>query len=158
MAGHKHGPNRITNYFETHDAIMGQFVDGGFILADTLEIVPIGAGYIAILGSVSCLGEIELDVWKILEVVDGHGSTARVQTIAYAYNAHLRGIGNIFRYDSPHPDHNRYHHVHKFEVFGDDHEGRVEEIDAAEWPTLGDVLSELQSWFYENYERLDPDN
>ncbi len=154
MAGNKHGPNRITNYLETHDTVMGQFVDAGFVLIDALELVPVGVGYFVIIGQLSCLGGIVLDVYKLLKVVDGEGSSARVQTISYVYNAHLRGVGNILRYDSPHPDHNCFHHVHRFDVFNGDRDGRVEPIDEEAWPTLGDVLGELQKWFYDNYTRL----
>jgi hypothetical protein len=151
VAESNHGPNRITNYFETHETIMGQFVDRGFILSDTLEVLPYGARYIVITGSLACLGDIRLDVSKLLEVVDGEGGMARVQTVEYSYNANLPGVGNILRYDSPHPDHNCFHHVHRFDVFDGDREGRAE---ACEWPHLGDVIGELEAWFYDNYERL----
>lgn len=155
MAGSKHGPNRITNYLETHDTVMGQFVDAGFVLSDTLELVPVGVGLLVMHGRLSCLGGIALEVYKLLKVVDGEGASARVETIDYVYNAHLQGVGNILRYDCPHPDHNCFHHVHKFDVFNGDREGTVERIDGESRPTLGEVVGELQAWFYENYARLD---
>jgi hypothetical protein len=131
---------------------MGRFVDGGFVLEDTLDMYPVGAGLIVIKGNLPCLGDIRLDVGKLLSVVSGEGSNAMVQTIEYSYNASIH-IGNIFRYDSPHPDHNKFHHVHRFNVFDNDHIGNV---DPCEWPHLGDVIDELQEWYYENYNRLYP--
>lgn len=43
--------------------------------------------------------------------------------------------------------------MHRYDVFHNDHDGTVE---SSEWPTLGDVLGELEAWFYENFERLTP--
>lgn len=148
--GDKHGPNRLTNYYETHETIMGQFASRGFVLENTLVLNPIGAGVLTLSGVVSCSGGIVLDVLKILRV-EGVDGDAVVQTMVYNYNARLKGIGNILRYDSPHEDHNRFHHVHRFTVFDGDHDGWVGQC---EWPTLGDVITELEAWFYQHYERL----
>ncbi|CAN5922263.1 hypothetical protein BH11GEM2_BH11GEM2_21830 [soil metagenome] len=92
MPGNKHGPNRFTNYVETHDAIMGQFVDKGFILTNSLVFNPVGGGLITLIGEVTCVGNIEIDVSKILQIVEGEGSTATVQTVYYRYNVKLTGI------------------------------------------------------------------
>ena len=132
---------------------MGRFVDSGFIIEDTLSIYPYGARLIIITGSLPCLGDIRLDVHKLLRfVTEDQGPNELVQTIEYSYNANLP-IGNIVRYDSPHPDHNQFHHVHRFNVFDGDHIGEVSEC---EWPTLGEVIGELEMWYYENYHRLYP--
>jgi hypothetical protein len=152
VAANPHGPNKFANYIETHDAVMGQFVDSGFVIANPLAITPMGNGVILIKGSLPCLGDIRLDVEKSLKVLEGDGANAIVQTFQYTYNASLPA-GNIFRYDSPHQDHNQFHHVHRFDVFDGDHIGNV---DQCEWPTLGQVIAELEGWYYDNYHRLYP--
>ena len=136
----------------THDTIMGRFVDSGFILENTLTIASTGNRLILMKGSLPCLGEIRLDVEKLLKVVEGTGMNALVRTVEYRYNASIF-LGNIFRYDSPHPDHNQFHHVHRFDVFGGDFEGTIGRSD---WPHLGDVIDELEEWHYANYDRLYP--
>ena len=75
------------------------------------------------------------------------------QFVDRGYNASLSGIGNIARFDSPHKDHNHFHHVHRYDVFNHDSEGTLE---SCEWPTLGEVLGELETWFYAHYDRLSP--
>jgi hypothetical protein len=153
VAGDPHGPNKFSSYIETHETIMGRFVDGGFVIEDTLNIYPVGARLVVITGSLPCLGDIRLDVRKLLRFVsEVEGPNELVQTVEYNYNASL-DIGNIVRYDSPHPDHNQFHHVHRFNVFDGDHIG---EVSACAWPTLGDVIGELEGWYYDNYHRLYP--
>ncbi len=129
---------------------MGRFVDSGFILEDTLVVSSIGAGLILIKGSIRCLGGIRLDVEKVLKVVEGDGANAMVQTTTYNYNASI-SLGNVLRYDSPHNDHNEYHHVHRYDVFAGDQDGTTTE---AIWPSLGDVITELQNWYCEHYLQL----
>ena len=153
MAGDPHGPNKFSNYIETHETIMGRFVDSGFVEADTLDIYPVGARLILIKGSLKCLGDIRLDVEKILRfVTEEVGPNALVHTVEYHYNASIDS-GNILRYDSPHPTHNQFHHVHRFNVLDGD---QIGEVSRSEWPTLGAVIAELESWYYENYHRLYP--
>ena len=106
------------------------------------------------LGTICCAGGILIDVTKKLRIVDGDGATVRVQTFAHSYNASLQGRGNILRYCSPHDDHNKFHHVHRFDVWGGDHQGSVDEVSADDWPTLGDVLHGLQRWSREHADRL----
>ena len=76
---------------------MGQFVDKGFVLGNTLVFNPIGSGLITLLGAVTCVGGIGVDVYKILQIVDGAGSISLVQTTEYSDHARLVGIGNILR-------------------------------------------------------------
>jgi hypothetical protein len=81
-----------------------------------------------------------------------------VRTTYYSYNAALRGVGTIFRYDSPDsepregaPEHHWHHHVHRYDVLAGDMDGWVEIIyDEDEVPTLGEVIYEAVDWFYAN--------
>ena len=146
-----HGPNRLSNYLETHETILRRFVDSGFVTHNTL-VTTIGATEVRIEGTLECAGDIRLDVEKTLAVLEGEGLNALVQTVFYRYNASLP-IGNILRCDSPHADHNQFHHVHRFDVFEGDVFGTISE---GEWPTLGEAIQELQDWYYRNLERLYP--
>lgn len=125
--------------------------DRGFVLFDDVSAAPIGNGSLQMKGTIECLGGIEVTVDKILRVEEQPKGEPTVQTIDYHYNARLKGVGNILRYDSPHFDHNGYHHVHRFDVFNGDNTGTLTEC---EWPTLGRVLEELEQWYYDNQDRL----
>jgi hypothetical protein len=126
----------------------------GFVLDDGVEFQPIGSGYIVLAGRILCAGGIYVDVWKVLEVVEGAGPGALVQTVEYSYNAAIPGLGSLLRYDSPHPGHRPHHHVHRYSVLAADKEGAVEDTSDTDWPTLGAVLEELRDWYYGNYENL----
>ena len=146
----RHGPNRLTNYIETHTTIMGQLLRGGFALSENLQFTDLGNGFLTLTGVIECAGDIAIDVTKRL-AVDGSDSRAMVHTVDYSYNAYLKQCGNIFRYDSPHEDHNNYHHVHRFDPLGGDKEGIVTECS---WPHLNEVVQEAAEWFNQNYAAL----
>jgi hypothetical protein len=60
LASHsRHGPNRLSNYFETHETILQQFVSRSFVVSNELEVSAFGNGYLVIEGSLKCAGEIE---------------------------------------------------------------------------------------------------
>ena len=84
---------------------MQRFLRDGFVRSENLFFDDLGNGLIELGGEVECVGDIYIDVQKTLEIVSGDGANATVQTINYSYNAYLKGVGNILRYDSPH-DHN----------------------------------------------------
>ena len=151
MPGKKHGPNRLFGYLETHNAVMQRLLLGDFVLKDGISIRSFGNGFFLMSGTVECQGPISLEVEKFLGIVDRTGPL--VQTVEYSYNAALQGIGNILRYDSPHPTHNQYHHVHRYDVLNNSAE-KVEPIGDDDWPTLGKVIEELSDWYYGNYEAI----
>ncbi len=151
----KHGPNRLNRYQEIHETVMGHLRDDGFVVEDDLAFADLGNGLIELRGTVKCLGGIRVEVEKLLEILDGDGAEAMVQTFAYSYHACLEGgQGNIVRYDSPHVDHNQDHHVHRYDPFSGDVTGRVTMHGESGWPTLGEMLYELRDWYYANFERL----
>ena len=151
--GDKHGPNRLEKYLRVHDAHMQRHKDSGFVLDDGLSFNPLGRGYILLSGSVRCAGNIELEVRKVLAVRNGSGFAATVESVEYSYNAKVVGVGNIVRYDSPHK-HRPEHHVHRFDVLGKRKEERIETIPGRDWPTLGEVIQELDDWYRENFQAL----
>jgi hypothetical protein len=78
--------------------------------------------------------------------------------VFYRYNAYIRGVGNIFRYDSPDlelkagaPDHHKHHHIHRFGALGTG-EGikSLEIIPPERVPTLRQVLQEAEHWYYDS--------
>jgi hypothetical protein len=133
----KHGPNRLRNYLAVHSTIMQQLLQGGFVLSEGLSLSSDGTGGVIISGRVFCRGGIYVDVRKKVARVAGEGGDPVVQTSDYSYNVVLGGRGNIFRYDSPHPDHNREHHVHRYDVLTGDTQGSLDFIYSEdEIPTL----------------------
>lgn len=131
---------------------------GGFVGDDTLSFDPRAESEIVLAGEIACLGRIVVDVFKVLEVLEGEGADAMVQTLFYSYNVFLRGGNNILRYDNLHPrkDHPDDHHKHTYDwKTGEQLPDSPVWIGAEEWPTLGEVLREAQSWYYEHRERLE---
>lgn len=154
MPGDKHAPNRLASYIEIHNSVMAHLEARGFVVSNGLSIEPYGNRSMLISGEIECLGGISVTVHKVLTLLDGEGGNAIVQTTDYRYHAWLRGRGNILRYDSPHP-HRPHHHVHRYDVLSNDRAGTIYEVPAREWPTLGEVLHEIEGWYYENYARLE---
>ena len=160
--GSKHGPNRLDNYQLVHETRMQHLIASGFVLVDTTEFLP-NRGAILLVGAIGCLGEIHVEVIKTLAILDGDGPDATVQTESYSYNVALRGVGNIFRYDSPHAmpgerdpvQHHNYHHKHVYDVLSGDKHGHVVLIEREDdIPTLGEVIEEAAEWYYNHLETL----
>lgn len=132
---------------------MGSF--GEFIEHDGLAFEPVeGTDAIVLQGEIKCQGRIAISVFKILLIVGGSDRTALVQTVDYSYNVRVEGVGNVLRYDSAHPDHNCDHHVHHYDILNGDRQGRVTLHGEAGWPTLGEVIAEVRSWYWENHDAI----
>lgn len=133
---------------------MQRFLRGGFVRSENLSFTDLGDGFIELEGVIECAGNIYLDVYKRIQILEGDGPNALVQTIDYSYNAFLSGIGNILRYDSPHPDHYKQHHVHRFDV-ATKREIAVDFIqNEDDRPTLGEIIIEVENWYFENVDWL----
>jgi hypothetical protein len=131
----------------------------GFVLpnGNRLQFSDYGDSLFLITGDIQCLGAIVVTVFKVLMAVDGEPPDPRVMTIGYSYNVRVQGLGNIVRYDSPHaPTHHPFHHVHRYDVFAEpkDEEGTVRKIEEGDQPTIGELLTELEDFYYQNIERL----
>lgn len=154
MSPGKHGPNRLASYSEIHQTQIEQVLRGGFVASEDLSFESI-PGAIIVSGRIRCLGGIYIDVRKRLALITNEGANSTVQTSAYSYNVAVEGIGNIFRYDSAHADHNQEHHVHRYDVLNGDREGEVELIyDEERVPTLREVIDEAEAWYYAHYDGL----
>ena len=155
MSGGKHGPNRLGAYLDIHSTVMQQFLGDGFVLAEELLFSDLGDGQFLMDGYITCEGGLRIDVSKRLTIVDWVGDEPRVKTTGYSYSAILSGYGSVFRYDSPHPDHNQFHHVHRYRILEGDVHGDTSAIEPSdEWPTLGEVMRELSDWYYAHVEQI----
>ena len=144
MSGGKHGPNRLGAYLDIHSTVMQQFVGDGFVLAEELLFSDLGDGQFFMDGSITCEGGLRIDVSKHLTIVDWVGEEPRVQTTGHSYSAILSGYGSVFRYDSPHPDHNQFHHVHRYRILENGVHGAVSAIGPPDkWPTPSEVMRAL---------------
>lgn len=137
---------------------MEAFRRAGFVGDDTLSFDARAGGELVLAGEIACLGRIVVDVFKVLEVLEGTGADAMVQTLFYSYNVFVRGGNNIIRYDNLHPrkDHPDDHHKHTYDwTTGEQLQDSPAWIGAKKWPTLGEVLREAQDWYYEHREELE---
>ena len=153
----KHSPNRLSSYIEIHRTVMQQFLGKGVVLSEDLSFNDIGNGVLLLEGTIACVDDLRIEVSKRLQIVGSMAGEPLVQTSGYSYSAILGKRGPIFRYDSPHPDHNMFHHVHRYAVLDGDVHGATTPIEEqAQWPTLGEVIQELCDWYYDNLTRLRP--
>jgi len=147
----KHGPNSLKNYIAIHETVMDRFVRDGFVEHNGVTFQAFGAGLILIEGVILCEGGLVCRAEKTLEVM-GDERDPQVQTIKYAYNVHLSGGGNLFRYDNVHvhPGLEDENHRHGFDL-----ETGQETVTATglEWPTLGEVLEEMRQWHWDHLDR-----
>ena len=154
MAG-KHSPNTLRSYLAIHETVMQRLRRDGFVESDDLSVVPLGGGAIMMEGQIRCEGGLVCTVEKILAIVDAtDGDNPLVQTVRFAYNVHVAGHHNLFRYDNVHAyqGHADASHRHAF----DWRTGEAGEIRwvGSSWPTLGEVLEEARAWFWEHRQEL----
>lgn len=132
---------------------MQNLCDEGFVVEDGCDFT-FRPSAILLNGRITCLGGIEIDVFKRLEIVDGAGPTARVQRRSYNYHAQLvGGECPIMRYDWP--GHRPYHHKHEFDHFGTWGLTRIVPLDEDKTPTLAEMIREVCDWYWVNKDRID---
>ncbi len=156
----RHQPNRFQNYFKTHETVLEQFKSRRFVGNDTLEFRPSNCCFL-LDGEIGCLGGLVIRVEKLIRIVSQDPQEPLVQTEWYAYNASLRNNHNIFRYDNQDEDfnfrlgHADPHHKHTFDwCTGNELSESPLWVGAEKWPTLGDVLHELEDWYWKHKELL----
>jgi hypothetical protein len=137
---------------------MGELRSSGFVGDDTLRWL-VWPQFLVMVGDIACLGDLVISVEKYLTVVTEDATPGdvlrdgdiQVQTLVYSYNASVRGRGTVFRYDNNHrwKGHADNHHVHRCDWRKDEATGVVQWVGEARWPTLGEVVVELESWYWE---------
>lgn len=116
---------------------MADLSDEGFVIEDRCGFTFLPS-IIRLQGSIICLDGITLDVDKEIAILDGRGMTARVQTRRFRYQAWVRGVHNILRYESAH-EHRPHVHKHVYNTFGNGRGVEVLELkDEDDAPTLGE--------------------
>jgi len=118
---------------------------GGFLIDEDLLIADSGSGIVTLEGFLSFEHRLSLEVGAAFQ---SRGNEIRMVKCSYhaAFgNPHLA----IFRYDDAHsrPGHPDRLHKHVFDPPGAPEPGIVQWIGRDNWPTLFDVVSELQAWW-----------
>lgn len=158
MKENRHAPNRFKSYQQIHETVINRYRQD-FIEHETIHFDPYPDGYL-ISGQIFALDGIVITVEKFLEILGGSDDNAIVQTRWYSYNASLQGRFNILRYDNQdedylRPGHLDEHHKHVFDwKTGAEVQGSPFWVGHDGWPTLGDVINELQGWYYDNLSEL----
>ena len=147
-----------------HATKMAEFYRSGFVGCDSLGyVVDTGTFEIQQSGEIGCLGEIVLNVKRILEIVDpGPDPTdptvAIVQTYYYAYNASVRNHDMFLRYDNADhpagPDWKDQHHRHDGDWRTGEHQNSPTWVGREKWPKLGDFISEVETWYWQHKDEL----
>ena len=157
----QHGPNRLQNYLQIHETVMGQLLYTGAVEEDGLDFLPGADGRFYFAGEVLLREKrLKLTVAKALEVVDAaEPANPVVQTISYSYNVSICGHGNVFRYCAPHDDdameHHLQHHRHQYDPFGPEPDRyTVVLITDGNWPTMDEVIREADAWYWDHLDRL----
>lgn len=116
-------------------------------------------------GHLGLRGGVAVSFEKVLAV---HPSTLDVRVVSYSYSCHVRGMGNVFRYDNSHgrtrddddPSNQlvTWHHQHvwpepskderkaKRVWIGDPDWGKSGQFPANDWPHLDEVVWEAENW------------
>jgi hypothetical protein len=150
----KHSPNKLSSYLDIHETVMQKYLDDGFVLSNALSLEDL-KDLVIMSGTIRCLGGISIDVFKSIKLLNRDGANTLVVRDTYSYNVYLKNAGNIFRYCSPHEEHNKGHHVHRYNVLSGDKKGSLDFIDEDNTPTLGQVIEESRRWYYDNYSSLE---
>ena len=138
---------------------MGQYIYKGFVDEDRVTYGFGANGLFFFNGEIFLRARtLRVDVSKSLEV--GEGADPLVQTINYSYNVSIAGRRNVFRYCSPHDpdgtDHHVQHHRHQYDPFGPDPSREtIRLITDGDWPVLGQVIEEAESWYWDNHDHLE---
>ena len=150
MSQGKYSPCRFKTYAENLNNRVQRFKREDFVSEETLHFSR-EEGPVHLEGQVLCEGGLYIDAEEWLNVISEDGTRSKIQRSGYRYNVALVGVGNVMRYDSPHPTHNQEHHVHRFDIFDDDDEGEVHFIyDVSQTPALDEVIEETRNWYYDN--------
>jgi hypothetical protein len=138
---------------------MGRLLGEGFVQSDTL-CFEAAAGYVRLEGEIACMGNIVITVTKFIRVVE-HAADGEpmVQTLTYAYNAHVRNHNTFLRVDNahPHPGHADNHHRHRQDWRASQETelaGSPEWIGEAGWPTLAEFVREVHDWYCAHSDHL----
>jgi len=144
-------PRRLRRYLREVDEAVEQAARSRFYVSHDLRYRT-EPEVIVLAGTIECEGGIRIEVMERLRVLRESTWLRRknnplVELTAYENNAVLLNSGTIFRYNSPHEDHNQFHHVHRIDVLGTG-EKTVVPIHEADVPTLRQLVNEAEEWYW----------
>lgn len=128
------------------------------MLQDELDIRFESPFLLRIEGVLRCQAGTELHVLKLIRITPKR----RVKTFSFSYHAQLTGppLRPIFRYDNAHTYEREGHgdafHKHQFDPNTWREIVPPQWIGYSHWPTLRDVLEELEQWTRDHSTRLAP--
>lgn len=134
---------------------MGQHKAGTFV-GDYRDEMEVAYNMLMLFGDIGCAGNIGIHYEKLIEILD-ESDDPLIQTVQYSYNASIRGGHNILRVDNQHahPGHRDSHHKHVFDITtGDQVAGSPFWLGSGHWPTLGEFVDEVATWYWSNREAL----
>lgn len=144
-------PRRLRRYLREVDEAIEQAARSRFYVSHDLRYRT-EPDAIVLAGTIQCEGGIRVEVSERLRVLRESTWLRRknnplVELTAYENNAVLLNRGTIFRYNSPHEDHNQLHHVHRVDVLGTG-EKTISPLGEADVPTLRQLVNEAQEWYW----------
>jgi hypothetical protein len=146
MKSKKHNWNNKVDFYQVHFRVLKKYQWRFLnlvnykhsIITDQHEELEIKNGLIRTVSN----SIVEIKIFKIIEV-DKKFDREKARTFAYSYQAKLPSPDGriLIRYDSPHEDHNQFHHKHIFNKNG--LELDVVELGSDEWPHVSEFLEEV---------------
>jgi hypothetical protein len=144
-------PRRLRRYLREVDEALEQAARSRFYISHDLRYCT-EPDAIVLTGTIYCEGGIRIEVTERLRVLRESTWLRRknnplVELVSYENNAVLLNRGTIFRYNSPHEDHNQFHHVHRVDVLGGG-EKTIDPLGVADVPSLRQLVNEAEEWYW----------
>jgi hypothetical protein len=144
-------PRRLRRYLREVDEAIEQAARSRFYISHDLRYST-EPGVIVLAGTIFCEGGIRIEVTERLRVLRESTWLRRknnplVELLSYENNAVLLNRGTIFRYNSPHEDHNHFHHVHRVDVLGTGQK-TLSSVGEADVPSLRQLVNEAEEWYW----------
>jgi hypothetical protein len=146
-------PRRLRRYLREVDEAIEQAARSGFYISHDLRYRT-EPEVVVLAGTIQCEGGIRIEVMERLRVLRESTWLRRknnplVELVSYENNAVLLNRGTTFPYNSPHEDHNQFHHVHRVDVLGMG-EKTITRLRRVDVPTLRQLVNEAEEWYWAN--------
>lgn len=148
--GERHGWNSLDHYLAIHDAQLARL--STYVVEDhDLQVELTAPDRVVIAGRLRCRHGLFVDVREVLEL----NERQQVRGLAYKYHAGIAGPEPrpIFRYDNAHTYAREGHpdafHCHRYDHRSWQEITPPEWIGRDRWPTLAQVVDELDAWWSE---------
>lgn len=151
MYSDRFAPRRLRRYLREVDEAIEQAARSRFYISHDMRYRT-EPDAIVLAGTIFCEGGIRIEVTERLRVLRESTWLRRkknplVELVSYENNAVLLNRGTMFRYNSPHEDHNQFHHVHRVDVLGTG-EKTITPLREADVPSLRELVNEAEGWYW----------